>query len=745
MQEPKRLTEWAKEKNIPYATAYSKYQRGQINATKTSDGIIVSEGAQVPDTQSNIPTIVLSNNPRTKQALDNLSVAGVGLTDLKSSLGSTSSRRNAASTIEKTDRYININNCPLPYQTRICNGGKYLSMRDVCLLVSKAYFSFGSIRNHINVLAEFSSSEVYLTGGSKASRDFFDALFDKINLNSFIEQFFLEFWRSSNCFIYRFDGILQDEDITDLTKVFSLSSAKKGTKLPIKYTLLNPADILLSSQASMVMGNYYKELNQYEISALRNPQTDQDKDLFDSLPSDVKKQINERKTTNILLKLPTDKIKVIFNKKQDYEGFAVSIIYPVLDDLEVKTEMKKMDAALTRTTQQIVLLVTIGSELKDGTLNINQKNIDALQKIFEQESVGRVLISDFTTQVSFITPDISNLLDPKKYAQIDKDIKDGLGSILLGTGDEKFANRSMMVQIFVERLIKSRRAFLDNFLMPEIKRIAKEMGFKNFPTAYFKELNLKDELEFSKLYIRMAELGLLSADETVEALESGRLPTPEESLEAQEKYKESKDKGFYQPVAGGPATQMDALKETNKGAQKLQQTQLDHDAEQQQKQRTHEAKNPPPPTPNPIHFNFGPKVAKQSGRPSGTSSPKTKQKVKPVGASFEGAEFSAQKVKDTLILATQLQNKIEDSLKEKHGLKELNAKQKEIADQLSETIVINEEKDKWLDSEIIGSYLENPLDKNQERVNEVNDIACEHNLSYYMGAILFHSKIENNE
>ena len=44
----------------------------------------------------------------------------------------------------------------------------------------------------------------------------------------------------------------------------------------------------------------------------------------------------------------------------DYEAFAVSMIFPVLDDLEFKTELKRMDRAIARTCQQAVLLLTFG-------------------------------------------------------------------------------------------------------------------------------------------------------------------------------------------------------------------------------------------------------------------------------------------------------------------------------------------------------------------------------------------------
>jgi len=66
--------------------------------------------------------------------------------------------------------------------------------------------------------------------------------------------------------------------------------------------------------------------------------------------------------------------------------------YPVLEDINAKAEMRKMDMAVTRTTQQAILLVTMGTDPDKG--GVNQKNLEAMQALFQNESVGRVLIAD---------------------------------------------------------------------------------------------------------------------------------------------------------------------------------------------------------------------------------------------------------------------------------------------------------------------------------------------------------------
>ena len=189
----------------------------------------------------------------------------------------------------------------------------------------------------------------------------------------------------------------------------------------------------------------------------------------------------------VTMPLNTDRLVAVFYKKQDYEPFAVPMGYPVLEDINWKQEMKQMDMAVARTTNQAILLITMGTKPEEG--GVNQRNLMAMQKLFENESVGRVLISDYTTDAKFVIPDIGNILDPKKYDVVNQDIQMGLNNILLS--DEKFANTSIKVQVFMERLKQGRRVFLENFLMPEIRRVSKEMGFKNYPDAHFEEVDLR--------------------------------------------------------------------------------------------------------------------------------------------------------------------------------------------------------------------------------------------------------------
>lgn len=589
-------------------------------------------------------------------------------------------RRNASSTIQRTDKYKNIEDglIPFRYSAGIKNESN-VSIRDAVILCQKAYYNFAIFRNTVDLMTEFSSSPIYFRGGSQKSRDFFEALFKKINLWDFQDQFFREYYRSGNVFIYRFDTKVSDDDITKITQTFGLFS-KANVNLPSRYMILNPADIQMGGSINFSLGKYYKIISDYELERLKNPKTDEDIEVLKSFPPEIQKLIQQKSIGILSLPLDPERLSAVFYKKQDYEPFAVPMGYPVLEDINWKAEMKKMDMSITRTMQQAILLVTMGSEPEKG--GINQKNLEAMQKLFENQSVGRVLIADYTTKAEFVIPDIGNLIGPEKYQIVDKDIQIGLNNILIGS--EKFANQSIKVQVFVERLKQARQAFINEFLFPEIRRISKELGFKNYPTPNFEDIDLKDDVQYSRIYNRLIELGILTPEEGIRAIETGRLPNDEESQTAQLKFKDLKDKGLYQPLIGGPKND-------------------------------------------------------QAGRPVGTEGVKQSTKnIKPIGTNAK-EQYSFLKVKNNLMAYQKLEDEIGNALRKKHNLKKLSFQQKNVAEDIAKIIIANECPENWKDK--VENYIDSPNDKNLDQVEKIQNIASNHQIDSYLASILYHSKI----
>lgn len=613
-----------------------------------------------------------------------------------------------------------------PFRTSA--GGAYMDTREAIRLSIKAYWAFPLLRNVVEVMGELSNSNLYLKGGNKKTRDFLDAWFNKINLWHLKEQFFREWFRSANVFIYRFDGDFSPSDITKMTQVYG---ALGGRSIPVKYLILNPESITAAGTLVFDQVSYFKVLNAYEIARIKNPVTPQDQAFVSQLDPKTLKAIQREGGTN--LQLDPERLSVLLYKAQPYEPMGVPMCYGVLRDIDAKLELKRIDLSMARTTDRALLLLTVGETPnqwhKGG--NINHNTIAALQSLFANEGISRTLIADYTVKGDWLIPDIGKILGPEKYTQLDKDINVGLNAILFNDG-EKFANTSIKVQIFIERLREARNAFVKNFLEPEIKRVCQAINAKNIPEVCFEDLSLKDELQYAKIFVQLAQLGLLTPEELFEAMENGRLPIAEESLEHQKAFKELREQGYYLPLVGGAA-------EIQKQQLDVQQQQVDNQLELGKESNKINAVKAVQPKAS--------AVKKPVGRPSGSKAPKAATKPTPVGsgkarASLDG--YSISKFHDYVPLVSNLHNEVEKGLKKKFGIRKLNQAQESIAKQLVTSILANESEDKWTES--VSEYLVEPKEINEAVAAELDELQIRHDLQEaYVAAILRLTKSQLEE
>ena len=615
--------------------------------------------------------------------------------------GGASSRRSRAATIARSERYSNIEGGVVPF-IYSATRGKYtsnVSVRDSIILCQKAYYNFAVFRNTIDLMTEFSVSPIYFTGGNAQSRKFFEAWANRVNLWRLQDDYYREYYRSGNVFLYKLNAIFSREDMSAITDVIT---AAKQKEVPIKYIILNPADIQSIGSASFISPRYVKVLNDFEMQVLTNPKTDEEKEIakriqeFGQLQETVK---TAQSQTYLVFYLDPDRVKAVFYKKQPYEPFGVPMGFPVLQDINWKQELKNIDMAISRTIQQAVLLVTMGN---DEIGMPTAKQINNLKQIFQNESVGRILITDYTTKAQFIIPEVDKILDPKKYEIVNRDIREGLNNILIG--EDKYANSSTKVEMFLARLKHARETFMNEFLLPEIKEIGTQLGFKSIPTPRFTDSDFRDDPNLARIYSRMVEIGVLTPEEGITALETGRLPLPEESVENQKKLHKYHQDGLYQPLLNNPNLVVPQGGEN-------------------------EASNSKAAAPKDKNAGSG-----FSGRPPGSGTPKTINNIGKIGRKVSASEVAVNLARFDL-----LQGSIENYLKEKFKKKKLIKEQKDIVKEIAETIAINEKPDKWLES--IATYVTQPVRVNSN-LDRVNELAESHGVDKKTAILLMHSEIE---
>ena len=591
----------------------------------------------------------------------------------------TSTRINRSSVTAPLNKFSQIRAGLLPYE--ISSDG--INVREAIELCQKAYANVPIFRNTIDMMSEFANAEVYLEGGNATSRDFFMKLFDRIKLWDLKDQYFREYYRSGNIFLYRLDGKFDLNDFKKFSKV--VEGQPKENKFPLKYIVLNPFEIVAkrSTVFNTKDGAYAKILSEFDMERLANPKNEYDKAVFEALDPKDQKLIKDGAyfKDGLKINLENERLAYSFYKKQDYEPFAIPFGYPVLEDINAKIEMKKMDQAIMRTVENVILMITMGAEPEKG--GINPQNVKAMQKLFQNESVGRVLVSDYTTKADFIIPDINKVVGPQKYEVINQDIKEGLQNIILN--EDKYSGAQIKARVFLDRLKEAREAFIHDFLQPEIKRIAKDLGFRQYPTVKFKDIDLRDETQLMRVATRLMELGIVTAEQGMTLFHTGRFPLAEELEEAQDKFVDQRQKGYFNPIVGGAPM---------------------IDEEEVDKPR--------------IKPTGG-----MAGRPEGSKD-----------------QFSRESIQGTVYQIEALNSIAKEKMLEKLGVESLNENQDKMLSKLCESVICASEKENWQEAVIscVNDFSE--IEK-LGTLNGVFEISDAHKLELYPSAILYHSNERN--
>ena len=460
--------------------------------------------------------------------------------------------------------------------------------------------------------------------------------------------------------------------------------------------MLNPADIVANGSITFSEYQYFKVLTPFEVARLKKPTSEHEKELYNSMPEEARVSIkNSPAVSNStpIIPLETEKLHVVFAGKQDYEPMAIPSGFSVLDDLNKKMELKKIDQAIARSIENVVLLVTMGAEPDKG--GVNHKALSAMQNIFQNQSVGRVLVSDYTTKAEFVIPDLKKVMGAEKYQVLDQDIKDGLQNILIG--DSKYSQGELKMQVFLEKLQLARNLFLKEFLQPEIKRLCKDIGMKNFPKAKMIEVGQNKDDETKKIAIRMMELGVMTPEQGMDLIDTGDFPKSKDLQAAQKTFKQSREDGHYLPLVNSINLYQQDGDINDKST----------DSNTADEGRDNVVKNPSP----------------SGGRPVGVSN---------------STHYSKANIIEVTKMVTEFEKRAVKEFSKKFDIKRLNKDKKDLVSRVCDSIVVAKESESW-DSELSNVLGDLEQMNNLEINSEVLDFGAKHQLDDLSAAILYHS------
>ena len=309
---------------------------------------------------------------------------------------------------------------------------------------------------------------------------------------------------------------------------------------------------------------------------------------------------------------------------------------------------------------------------------------------------------------------------------MDNDIKEALQNVVVG--HERYSNTQVKAQIFLERLKEAREAFLQDFLIPQVKLVCQNLGFRKYPVIKFQEIDLKDEVQLQRVTTRLIELGILTPEQGIQTIKTGLYPETHELTDKQEAYIDERQKGYYTPLVGGQPLMPDMEEEGDKG----------------QPSNTNQPEDKTPTVQDVvddkrIEPGAGPvtvgrpnkRVKNERGRPTG-SDPRDKMKLT--------TKAVQEVVYDIESLITFAQKEMKSSQK----IKRLSKEKKGLLDELCKTVVISTDQDSW--EKTVKSCIKDftGIEK-LSPLHGVMETSQEHQLEIYPAALVHHAEQKDSQ
>ncbi len=392
---------------------------------------------------------------------------------------------------------------------------------DIIIACQSAYKTIGIVKTMIDLMTDFSCEGLGFLHENKQQEIFYNAWAKKINLQRSVHDFTRNMLRDGNVIVRRHTARLNPKQQKDMLKI----SAKPDIKLtrrdepkvlkneiPWKYVFISPVIVQAIGGAigSFVNERIYAiKLPKELLRTIRRPKP-LEKPLLEKLPDDIVQAVKNGHDTIIL---PMDKTYIAHYKKDDWDTWAIPILFPVLKDLIFKSKMQLADQAALDGVINVVRIWKLGDH-KEGILPKKASANKLISLLKPNVGGGAIdLVWDSMIDMEAHYPPLDKILGSEKYERVDRDIMFGLGipEVLLGGKGANFSNAFLQFKTLIERLEYIRNE-VSSWLRQEVKVIMQAKGWRIPPKIVFNRLTLRDEIAVKQLLIQLFDRNVISTE-----------------------------------------------------------------------------------------------------------------------------------------------------------------------------------------------------------------------------------------
>jgi hypothetical protein len=380
-----------------------------------------------------------------------------------------------------------------------------------------AYHRFPIVRNVVDMMVDFVVKGLDVAHPSPRVEKLGREWFAKVKGRSVSRKITRMGVRTAAAPVRRHTRKLPDATMDVLRSVGGAgSSPLPPGEIPLGYTVLNPVHVdVVGGELAQFVGEralrYSLRLPESLTRRLRNPRTAADRAALKGVPPALLKAIADGERSVLL---PENKTVVLHYHKDDHEEWGKSLLYPLLDDLQMLTKLKMADRSALDAAISHIRLWQLG-DLKERIF----PTAEAVQRLADMllHNVGggcMDLIWGPDLRLIETNTEVSKFLGIEKYVPTLSSIYQGLGVPPALTGafsDTGMTNNFVSLRVLVERLEYLRQVLVE-FWLGELAILQSVFGFRQPFKLRFDVPNLSDDSAERRLLIEMVDRDIISPD-----------------------------------------------------------------------------------------------------------------------------------------------------------------------------------------------------------------------------------------
>ncbi len=402
--------------------------------------------------------------------------------------------------------------------------------RDIIAACLGAYQKVPIIRQIIDLMGDFASEGIKLVHPNESVERFYQEWFKTVKGHDRSERILNILYRAGNVIIKRADAKLSPDAAVEWKRVVADTDLDHDPgpppgkfEVPYRYTMINPLIVeVLGEHVAAFTGkvHYVLKLPSTFYNTISLPLTTFDPSILTAdMPRDLQQAMNNNEQ---YLLLDSDKLVLLFYKKDDWDVWAYPMLYSLLDEIILLQKMKMADRSALDGVISHIRVWKLGS--MEHKIFPTDAAVAKLSNILLNHLAGGAmdLVWGPDLELTQTNTDIANFLGSEKYEFCMNTIHSGLGvPAAIGRNKGSMTDNFMSIRVLIERLKYGRRV-LTHFWEGEIRRVQQAMGFRYPARVTYSNMDLSDEVAEKSLWIKLAEQQIVPISAVQERF--GRIP-----------------------------------------------------------------------------------------------------------------------------------------------------------------------------------------------------------------------------